>query len=137
MAHPGSFSLDRTAIVPVAMAAAHRAKVIAIVTAVVGVTCLLLMLVGMLTNPSDPRRDVTATLLYVIVFGVFCALAALRAKRVAATATRAAADVGSTWTLVDRLVVVVDDRGQPVPECSFKVTRAQRALLLAHPAKTA
>jgi hypothetical protein len=37
---------------------------------------------------------------------------------------------------VDQLVVALDDRGQPVSELSFKITRGQRKMLLANPTKT-
>ncbi len=136
MVHFGSISLPRTAVVPVAIAAARRTKVIAIVTAVLCATCLLFGVADLIDGSRNPGRDDVAAIIWVGVFGFACALAVRRTKRVTAAARRAATDVGSTWTLAGKLIVAADDRGQPVPEHSFKITRAERARLLSEQTKT-
>ena len=120
--------LARGAVVPVAIAAARRAKIVAIITAVSSVTCLLFGIADVLDSPS--RRNDVAALFWVGVFGLACALAILRVKRATAAARRAAADLGSTWTFAGKLVVAADDRGQPLPEHSFRITRTQRTMVL-------
>jgi hypothetical protein len=76
-------------------------------------------------------RDDGSAVFMVGVTGVACLFGVRRAHRTMAAARRAAADPGSTWTLVGNLVVAADDRGQPAPQHSFKVTRSLRAALLA------
>jgi len=130
MAHFGSISLPRTAVVPAAIVAARRAKVIAIATAGLCATCLFLGVADVLDSSRNPHRDDVAAIFWVGVLGFACALAVRRARRVTAAARRAASDVGSTWTLTGKLIVAADDRGHPTPEHSFTITHAQRALLL-------
>jgi hypothetical protein len=129
MANFGSISLPRTAVVPIAIAAARRAKLIAIVMAICAATCLLFGVADVIDGSRNARND-AASIFWVAVFGISCGFAVRRAKRMTAAAERAAADVGSTWTLAGKLIVAADDRGRPLPDDSFKITTAQRALLL-------
>lgn len=129
MAHFGPTQVPRSAVVPVAVAAARRAKIIAIVTGAMCATCLLLGVADVLGRSSAGGRDDAAAVFWVGVFGFACAFAVRRARRITAAARRAAADAGSTWTLAGNLIVAADDHGQPVPEHSFKLARAQVALL--------
>jgi peptidoglycan/LPS O-acetylase OafA/YrhL len=126
-----AISLPRTAVVPVAIIAARRAKVIAIVAAVLCAACLLIGVADVIDDSRKAARDDAAALFWVALFGFACGFAVWRARRITAAARRAAADVGSTWTLTGNLIVAADDHGQPVMEHSFKITRGQRALLVA------
>jgi len=128
MAHNGSVSLPRAAIAPVAVVVARRAKIVAIITAICCLTFIAFGISQVINDP--PTRNDVACGFWVVVFGVSCVLAVLRAKRVTAAAKRAASEIGSTWTLVGNLVVAADDRNQPLPEHSFKITRGLRKLLL-------
>jgi hypothetical protein len=125
MAHFGTISLPGTAVVPLAVAAARRAKIVAIVTGVLCVTFLLFGIADAVDGSRSPQRNDAASIFLVGVFGLASGLAVRRAKRMTAAASRAAADVGSTWTLTDKLIVAADDRGQPVLEHSVKIRRAQ------------
>jgi hypothetical protein len=127
MVAPGISALPRDAVVAVASAATYRAKVIAIVNAAASVGCVI---AGIGVGDSSPERnDAALVLFWVALFALVAVLAARRASRATLAARRAASDVATRWTLVGNLVVATDERGQPAPEHSFKITRAQRSLL--------
>jgi hypothetical protein len=124
----GIVKLPREAVVPIASAAAHRAKIVAIVTALLAAACVFAGVADVIGN-SSTRNDGAAAF-WASLCGIVCAFAVRRAMRAKAAAQRAAGDGETTWTLVGKLVVASDGRGQPAPEHSFKITGAQRKLLL-------
>ncbi len=136
MTPTGSTVLPRATIAPVAVAAAHRSKVVAGVSAALAAVCLLAGVTDVLRSAYSPDRNDAAAVFWVAIFATVAALAVRRANRARRAAKRAAADPGATWTLVGKLVVAFDDRGQPAFDHSFAVTSAQRAVMLASPAGT-
>jgi|SRR3569623_659773 len=126
---PATISVPRTDVFPLALAAARRAKTAAIVF---GLLCLMCVLFGVAdARSNDVLRDDAAAAFWVITFAVIGVLFIRRTRRLTSIAMRAAAETGSTWVLAGRLLVASDDRGQLVPNHAFKVTRAQRAALVA------
>lgn len=131
MASYGTTPLPRTAVVPLAVSAARRAKLVSIVAAALCATCLIIGLADAFGGGTNHDRDDAAAAIWVGIFALVAGFAVWRARRVTAAAARAASDTGSTWTLVGRLVVALDDRGQPVQAHSFKITRGEHVRLLA------
>jgi hypothetical protein len=126
--------LPRTIVASVAVAAAHRAKVVAGVSAALAAVCLLAGVTDVIRSAYSPDRNDAAAVFWVAVFATVAVFAVRRANRAQRAARRAAADPGATWTLVDKLVVAFDDRGHPAFDLSFAVTAAQRTVMLACPA---
>lgn len=122
-------TIPRTEVVPLAVAAALRAKTVAWVLGVLTATCVAWEVQDIVERSAE--RDDAAAAFWVVVIGIACAFAVRRVRRRYAASRRAGADAGSTWTLTDKLVVATDDRGQPVPEHSFKVPRRERDRLVA------
>ena len=130
----GPIDLPPNVVPPVAVATAQRAKSIA---AVLGTLAGIFVVaaIGMVFGKSHHDHE--------LVYGVAIWEVGLctpmyffirRAMRASRAATRAAADPGTKWTLVGKLVVAADDRGIPMPDLTFKVSGGQRTMLLAVPA---
>ena len=131
MANYGIPALPRHVVVPLATAASHRAKIIAIVFAPLGLAFLAAGIADVVDNGVS--RNDWAALFWVCLCWLVAGFAVRRAKRAKRAAEHAASDEDTTWTLVDKLVVATDGYGQPAHEYVFKITGAQRKMLLAVP----
>ena len=117
-------ALPRHVVVSLASAATHRAKIIAIIFAPLGLAFLAAGISDIVYDGA--RRNDWAALFWVVLCWLVAGYAIARARRTKRVAVHAASDEDTTWTLVDKLVVATEHALVACTRC-FPAVRAQES----------